>query len=135
MLAVGLGFFGFAFASVCDISLTYLTDCYRDVRARAGLLAHIAKLLITLFPLEQIVGDALVAVAFFRNAVATAIVFALDPWIDAIGLANMFVSASCISVGVLLLILPMLYWGKKARFSSARRYEMMAKLQPSHRPL
>ncbi|PYH92045.1 hypothetical protein BO71DRAFT_432269 [Aspergillus ellipticus CBS 707.79] len=76
-------------ALISNISLSWLTDCYRDI-----------------------VGDALVAMAFVRTGLATVIVFALTPWINTIGLENMFICSACISLALMLLIIPMIYWGK-----------------------
>lgn len=73
----------------------------------------------------QLVGDALVAVAFVRNALATALVFALAPWIDAIGLQNMFISCTFISLALFLTTVPMLIWGKKFRIKTGKQFEKM----------
>lgn len=81
----------------------------------------------------QIVGDALVAVTFVRNVFATVIVFALTPWINAIGLYNMFICVACLSVAINLLAVPMMIWGKRARAMTAVSYKRMAMLQPDHR--
>lgn len=71
---------------------------------------------------KQLVGDALVSVAFVRNGLATVIVFALTPWIESVGLYNMFVSAACLATAILLLTVPMIVWGKRARCWTAGRY-------------
>ncbi|KAL1981972.1 hypothetical protein VTN96DRAFT_1938 [Rasamsonia emersonii] len=99
MLAVGSALFGLYLGAMGNISLTYLTDSYRDL-----------------------VGDALVSVAFVRNGLATVIVFALTPWIESVGLYNMFVSAACLATAILLLTVPMIVWGKRARCWTAGRY-------------
>jgi hypothetical protein len=118
--------------------LTYLTDCYRDVSPRyfqnptsfrpLPLLLHICQL-----KYPQITGDAFVAVVFVRNAFATAIVFALNPWISKLGLYNMFVCAACLGLSIGLLTVPMIIWGKKARNLTAMRYKMLADGQPGKR--
>lgn len=84
---------------------------------------------------SQIVGDAFVAVVFVRNGVATIIVFALAPWIKATGLDNMFISAACLSIGIGLITIPMIVWGKKARVMTARRYKELAASQPGKRDI
>lgn len=63
--------------------------------------------------------------AFVRNGLATAIVFALTPWIEAVGLHNMFVSAGCLATAVMMLTVPMIVWGKTARCWTAGSYEGM----------
>jgi hypothetical protein len=82
---------------------------------------------------SQIIGDAFVAVVFVRNAFATAIVFALNPWISKMGLYNMFVCAACLGLVVGLLTAPMILWGKKARRMTAKKYMRMADGRPGKR--
>lgn len=87
---VGIAFFGFALTALGDTSLTYLSDCYREM-----------------------LGDALVAVAFVRNIFATIIVFALAPWIAGLGLHGTFTSVGCLALALNLTTVPMIIWGKK----------------------
>ena len=42
----------------------------------------------------QIVGDSLVALTFVRNMLSTIFVFAMVPWVQSVGMANVFVSHS-----------------------------------------
>ena len=55
----------------------------------------------------QIVGDSLVALTFVRNMLSTIFVFAMVPWVQSVGMANVFVSHSvapdAVSFGLLLL--------------------------------
>lgn len=92
--------------SLGDISLTYLSDSY-----------------------PEILGDALIGLAFVRNAMATIIVFVQDPWTGAIGLRGMFTCIGCITVGLNLLIIPGIIWGKRLRIRCADRYRGMAAKQ------
>ncbi len=87
---VGIAFFGFSLTALGDTSLSYLSDCYREI-----------------------LGDALVAVAFVRNMFATIIVFALAPWITGLGLHGMFTSVGCLALALNMTTLPMIIWGKK----------------------
>ena len=75
----------------------------------------------------------LVAVAFVRNGVSTGIEFALTPWITATGLYNMYVAAACLSIAMLLLTIPMIVFGKRARMMTANKYRHYALLQPERR--
>lgn len=77
----------------------------------------------------QILGDALVAVAFVRNALSMSIVFALTPWINALGYRNMFLSAGFFALGFNLLVVPMIIYGKRLRVMCAKRYGELAKMQ------
>ena len=102
---VGMAMFGFGAAIIGDTSLTYLTDCYADI-----------------------VGDALVSVAFVRNAFATVVVIVLQSWINAMGLRGMFTTAGCLALATLLPTVPMLVWGKRMRIKTAKRYSAMVKV-------
>ncbi|OAA61408.1 Major facilitator superfamily transporter [Cordyceps fumosorosea ARSEF 2679] len=68
LLAVGFGVFGFGLVVAGDIGLSYAMDCYHDV-----------------------IGNALVGVVFSRNVISVLVLFALTPWIDAMGLRNLHV--------------------------------------------
>lgn len=61
-----------------------------------------------------------------RNAIATVIVFALTPWIEGIGLRNMFISVGCLSFGICLTTVPMMVYGKKMRAITRDAYFRMA---------
>ncbi|RDW76843.1 uncharacterized protein DSM5745_06835 [Aspergillus mulundensis] len=111
-LALGSGIFGFAMFCIGACALTYLADCY-----------------------QEIIGDALVGVAFVRNGLATVFVFALTPWIEASGLINMFIAVACIATAMTLTIVPMIVYGKRMRAWTAERYGRMAVLQPGARRL
>ncbi|KAL9571897.1 hypothetical protein ACKAV7_003886 [Fusarium commune] len=63
--AIGAGFIGLAIGGCGDMALTYLQDSY-----------------------QLIVGPALTAVVFIRNAIATALVFAATPWMNGMGVYN-----------------------------------------------
>ncbi|KAI9375929.1 major facilitator superfamily domain-containing protein [Aspergillus egyptiacus] len=101
-LALGSSIFGFSMFCNGVCALTYLADCY-----------------------QEILGDALVGVAFVRNGLATAFVFALTPWIEATGLENMFISVAWIAMALQLTIIPMIIWGKTMRGWTAARYRQM----------
>ncbi|EXJ83940.1 hypothetical protein A1O3_04607 [Capronia epimyces CBS 606.96] len=107
---LGYGIYGFAQASMFGLSLTYLVDCY-----------------------EEIVGDALVGVAFIRNGLAAGITFATSPWVTNLGLWNSFTSVGCLCLGFGLLTVPMVIWGKRLRELTSRRYAIYADLQSNPR--
>ncbi|PSN69809.1 major facilitator superfamily transporter [Corynespora cassiicola Philippines] len=110
VLAVGYAMYGFGWTLVGDQSLTYLVDCYQDI-----------------------IGDALVAVAFVRNGIATIIVFAVTPWIYGLGLYNFFISVGVIALVCLLTTIPMIWFGKHCRGWTRERYGRFAKVQTSTR--
>ncbi|KAK8146169.1 hypothetical protein G3M48_003495 [Beauveria asiatica] len=110
LLAVGFGVFGFGLVVAGDIGLSYAMDCYHDV-----------------------IGNALVGVVFTRNAMSVVVLFALTPWINAMGLRNLHIMISILCCLLLLMPVALLIWGKKARIATAARYRAMAHRQPTHR--
>ncbi|KAF9889383.1 hypothetical protein FE257_007493 [Aspergillus nanangensis] len=107
IVAVGYALYGFGMAPISSASLTYLTDAYSDI-----------------------VADCLVGVTFVRNLLATIFIFAVTPWIAAVGSANVF-----LTMGVILLFLSVpvtgafLYYGKRIRASTAPLYRRYSALQ------
>lgn len=110
LLAVGFGLFGFALIVAGDIALSYTMDCYHDI-----------------------VGNALVGVVFTRNAVSVVVLFALGPWISGMGLRDLHILIAVLCFAILLIPVPLIIWGKKARIASAKAYEKIALKQPTHR--
>jgi hypothetical protein len=85
--------------------------------------------------MPQLIGDALVGVVFVRNVLSVVVLFSLTPWINGMGIQNVHILIAFIIFGVLLIPIPLLIWGKKARMATAVRYREMAIRQPSHRTL
>ncbi|KAH7401124.1 major facilitator superfamily domain-containing protein [Phaeosphaeria sp. MPI-PUGE-AT-0046c] len=112
VLAVGFGLFGFNLVIVGDIALAYVTDCY-----------------------QEIVSDALVGIVFVRNIFSVSALAALTAWVDGMGVQNVHIIMAGACFAVLLLPVPLLIWGKKARISTAERYRRMALREPAHRTL
>ncbi|KAF1837912.1 MFS general substrate transporter [Decorospora gaudefroyi] len=112
VLAVGFGLFGFTFVLASGIALSYVTDCY-----------------------QEILGDVLVGIVFMRNLFAVVVLFTLTPWIQGMGLQNVHVLLAMVCFAILLIPVPLLIWGKRARIATAKRYEQMAMRQPAHRTL
>ncbi len=81
----------------------------------------------------QVIGNALVGVVFTRNAISVLVLFALTPWINAVGLRNLHIMISVICCVLMLLPVALIIWGKKARIATAARYRKMAHRQPTHR--
>lgn len=79
-------------------------------------------------------ADSLVGVAFMRNLLATIFVFAVTPWLNAVGLPNMFLTFGMI----LLLVLgpgtiAFLYYGKRVRTWIVARYHHYSSWQTGTR--
>ncbi|KIW10970.1 hypothetical protein PV08_10269 [Exophiala spinifera] len=98
--AVGAGFIGAAIGGCGDMALTYCQDCY-----------------------QYILGDALTGVVFVRNVISTALVFAITPWMNGMGVYNMFVLLGCLSIAVALTSVPLVIWGRTWRMKLAGKYE------------
>ncbi|KAF5011312.1 hypothetical protein FDECE_2562 [Fusarium decemcellulare] len=94
--AVGAGFIGFSIGGCGDIALTYVQDSY-----------------------HFIIGPALTSVVFVRNVLATVLVFAATPWMEGMGVYNMFVVMGCIATAVALTCVPLIVWGRKFRIQLA----------------
>lgn len=103
---IGSGLIGFGIGGVGDIALTYLQDSY-----------------------NEILPDALVGVAFLRNALSTVLIFVIQPWFDGMGVYNAFVMLGCFAVAFSFLGIPMGLYGKRARVKCADRYRRYAAKQ------
>lgn len=100
---VGFALIMFGFGSVGSISITYMLDCYKDM-----------------------VADAFVGVVVVRNAFGTIVCFSLEPWINRCGLRTVFIISGCLSIIPLLLLPPMIMYGKELRRRSADKYREIA---------
>jgi len=81
---------------------------------------------------EQIVADTMVALTITRNIVATAFVFAIDPWIAGIGIKSVFVMLTVFNIVILGSVFIFIFFGKKSRIKTAVKYRHYAQLQ--HNP-
>ncbi|KAH6607022.1 hypothetical protein Trco_003335 [Trichoderma cornu-damae] len=95
---VGLGFIGFGYGCAGDLSLTYLADCYPDM-----------------------VLEGMVGVAVINNTLAMVFTFVASYWLDT-GVMDTFIELGVLGFVVLLLSLPMIIWGKRARRWTRQRY-------------
>lgn len=75
----------------------------------------------------------MVGIVFTRNAIAVLVLFTITPWIEGMGLRNVHILASMLCFAIMLLPIPLLIWGKKARAWRADAYRSMALKQPTHR--
>lgn len=68
-----------------------------------------------------------------RNIFSVVVLFALTPWVEGMGLRDLHILLAVIALVVLLIPVPLLVWGKKARIATAASYRKMAANQLSHR--
>jgi hypothetical protein len=77
----------------------------------------------------------MVGVVFVRNVLSVIVLFTLTPWITGMGIQNLHILIAVICFVSLLLPVPLLMWGKKARVATAGSYKKMALRQLSHRTI
>ncbi|CAM1503168.1 Fc.00g079440.m01.CDS01 [Cosmosporella sp. VM-42] len=106
IIAVGLTIYNIGVTPINSIVITYLTDSYRDV-----------------------IGDALVGVTVVRNSFSTAFIFALTPWIAAVGIKYVLVTIVLIACAILMLFGIFIRFGKTFRWRTATRYQYYARRQ------
>lgn len=121
---IGAAFIGFALGGCGDMALTYLQDSYQEV---GHITAHFLNLI--RLTLRQIIGDALVGVIFVRNALATILIFAIPPWVEHMGVYDMYVVLAVLSTAVALTCVPFCLWGPSWRAKLASKYECYAERQ------
>ncbi|KAJ6170300.1 hypothetical protein N7485_007646 [Penicillium canescens] len=107
VIVVGLALYNIGVTPINTLTITYLTDSYKD--------KHI------LTP-RQIVGDALVGVTLTRNTFSTAFIFALTPWVAKVGLKNAFITILVVAIAILMSFVVFLRYGKALRSLAASRY-------------
>lgn len=69
------------------------------------------------------IGDALVGIILTRNLLAVGVSAGVIPWIDSMGILNTFVVTAATAALVLMIPMPLMYWGRRARRATAARYE------------
>ena len=75
----------------------------------------------------------MIGIIFTRNVLAVGVLFALTPWIKAMGLGNFHILIAVLIFVILLIPVVLLKWGKAARVRTAAEYQMMARRQPTFR--
>ncbi|OJJ07582.1 hypothetical protein ASPVEDRAFT_142435 [Aspergillus versicolor CBS 583.65] len=101
--AFGLGITSFGIVPASSAALTYLTDAYTDI-----------------------IADSIVALTFTRNVISTMFVFALQPWVDRVGLDWFYVTFGLITILTMMGNLVFIYFGKMFRVKMAGRYSWFA---------
>lgn len=73
------------------------------------------------------------SVVVIRNTIGFAINYAINPWIDGMGLQNCFVTVAMVAFACTMTFLPMIYFGKNLRRASAKKYwEYVASAATTH---
>lgn len=71
----------------------------------------------------------MVSITVTRNIVATIFVFAISPWVDGIGLKNVYVMLGVLMTVILLSVFIFIYYGKNLRVRTAGIYRYYAQQQ------
>lgn len=130
VIAVGLALYNIGVTPVNTLTITYLTDSYKNVSLKMMPFCR----MIILTPI-QIIGDALVGVTLTRNTFSTAFIFALTPWVAKVGLENTFITILVIAIVILMAFVIFIRYGKLLRGAVASRYLYYAKQQYKERDL
>ncbi|KAM0341697.1 hypothetical protein ACHAPU_009945 [Fusarium lateritium] len=104
--SIGGAFFAFGLGANGDMTFTLVIDCYRELTA------------------ETFIG-----IAFMRNAISVAIPFAIVPWMNTMGLSNMFIMCGMFAFAIGSLFVPMIIWGKKIRTTLAPKYWKLVEMR------
>lgn len=71
---------------------------------------------------KRLGSEAMVTVILVRNCMSFGLGYAIDPWIDGMGLQNCFITAACVCIVFIGTFLPMIYFGKASRVATRARY-------------
>ncbi|RYO95108.1 hypothetical protein DL766_010232 [Monosporascus sp. MC13-8B] len=98
-LIIGFGFVALGIVCAGSIALAYAVDCFKEIA-----------------------GESMITIIIIRNTIGFAFNYAIDPWINTIGLQSCFISAAFISLMCTGSFILMIIFGKKLRRLSARKY-------------
>lgn len=129
VVALGSVIYYIGVAPVNSITITYLTDAYKDVSQKLNLKCN------NMTNSMQIIGDALVGVTVVRNTFSTIFIFALSPWVRAVGIKWALVTIVLIACVILCFFGVFIRWGKIFRARSASRYKRYALQQYKERAM
>ncbi|KAF7561496.1 hypothetical protein G7046_g2645 [Stylonectria norvegica] len=112
IIAVGLALYNIGVTPINSLIITYLTDSYKEI-----------------------IGEALVGVTVVRNTFSTVFIFALTPWIAAVGIKYVLVTILLIACLILAFFGVFIKYGKLFRERSADRYQYYAARQYKEKPV
>ncbi|KAJ4367292.1 hypothetical protein N0V83_006873 [Neocucurbitaria cava] len=96
---IGLGMLAFSVICGGSITLSYAVDCFKEIS-----------------------GEAMTSVIIIRNTLGFAVSYAINPWIDAMGIQNCFITVAMVALVCTFTFLPMVFIGKRLRKHSAPKY-------------
>lgn len=92
---VGIGLLNFSITQACNVSLVYIIDAYRPIA-----------------------GEATITKLAFKSCFGFLLGFYTNPWVTKHGYAVAYGEMAAISGGVLLLWIPLYFWGKQVRIAT-----------------
>ncbi|KAH3661486.1 hypothetical protein OGAPHI_006333 [Ogataea philodendri] len=98
-LAFGLAMICSTFPMGSAVAINYIIDCYKEVS-----------------------GDGLVTMILIRNSMGFGFSYAVTPWLDAVGVQNLYIAIGCIGMFFWAISFVMIALGKKFRRMSASSY-------------
>ncbi|OJJ51073.1 hypothetical protein ASPZODRAFT_148435 [Penicilliopsis zonata CBS 506.65] len=104
---VGLAFIGFGWGCVGDLSMTYAAECY-----------------------SSCVLEGMACISFINNIIACIFTFCAEPWLDH-GVNSTFIALGVLDFAIIMLTLPMIYWGKSCRKWTNQRYITFLEMRDS----
>ena len=102
---VGLGFIGFGWGCVGDLSMTYTAECY-----------------------NLTILEGMTCISVINNLMACVFTFCVDPWLDT-GVKNTFIAVGILDFAIIMLSVPMIIWGKQFRKWTKERYFRFVELR------
>ncbi|KAJ6439412.1 NAD dependent epimerase/dehydratase family protein [Purpureocillium lavendulum] len=108
---IGFAMFAFGFSICLSVAVAYLIDCYHNM-----------------------IGDAFVGVAVVRNALGAVASIGIIPWIETMGLQNVFILGTALAPLFLGIPVVLLLWGRKARIVTNDKYRQysLAAIPPAN---
>lgn len=103
---VALGFIGFGWGSLGDISMSYLMDCY-----------------------PEMVMEGMVGVSVINNTIALAFTFGTGPWLGAQSVSGVMIIMGVLGFAFIMTAAPMMMFGKRIRRSTLGRYKRFLELR------
>lgn len=105
VIYIGLGFIGYGWGTIGDISMSYLMDCY-----------------------PKIVILGMVGVSIINNSLGSIFTFCCSYWLDASGTTNTYIALAVIDFVTIACALPTIYWGKSWRKRTTKAYLELVEL-------
>ncbi|PHH87043.1 hypothetical protein CDD83_9390 [Cordyceps sp. RAO-2017] len=102
--SIGSALISLGFGGMASISFTLVVDAY-----------------------PNIISQAFVIIAFFRNVLGVVGPAVSNPWLDGMGLSGMFITAAVANLAVNGLAVGLLVWGKQIRTLTAERYYRLSR--------